>query len=158
MHFTLNGENMSAAADSSTRLIDMLREGCGIKSVREGCGVGECGACTVLMNGDPICSCVTPAVQARGCDVTTVEGLETDGELDAIQESFVTNDAIQCGFCTPGMILTAKALLARNPSPSREEIRRSIAGNICRCTGYIPIINAIEAAAARTREENTAPL
>jgi carbon-monoxide dehydrogenase small subunit len=134
----------------------MLRGGCGIKSVREGCGAGECGACTVLMNGAPVCSCVTPAVQARGRDITTIEGLESSGELDVIQRAFIVNDAIQCGFCTPGMILTAKALLSKNPRPGRDEIRRAIAGNICRCTGYIPIINAIEAAAAEMREGDAA--
>ena len=156
VHFILNGESMSIAADSSTRLIDMLREGCGIKSVRESCGAGECGACTVLIDGDPVCSCVTPAIQARGHDITTIEGLEINGELDTIQKAFVANDAIQCGFCTPGMILTARALLLKNPSPSRTEIRGAIAGNICRCTGYLPIINAIEAA-ARALEKEAAP-
>jgi carbon-monoxide dehydrogenase small subunit len=145
--FVLNGEDCVCAVDSPMRLIDLLRDGCGVKSVREGCGAGECGACTVLLDGAPVCSCLVPAVQARGSAITTIEGLEQDGELDALQRAFIDNDAAQCGFCTPGMILTAKALLAKNPHPTDADIRTAIAGNICRCTGYIPIIKAIQTAA-----------
>ena len=148
---TVNGARRRGSADSATRLIDFLRDQLGLKSVREGCGVGECGACTVLLDGDPVCSCLVPAVQARGREIITIEGLEENGELDRIQKSFLDNDAIQCGFCTPGMVLCTKALLDRNQSPSDAEIKTALAGNICRCTGYLPIIKAVKAAAGGER-------
>ena len=144
---TINGEKRSGTVDAETRLIDLLRDEFALTSVREGCAVGECGACTVLLNGEPVCSCLVPAVQARGSEIVTVEGLEKDGQLDRIQRAFLDHDATQCGFCTPGMILTAKALLDKNPKPTRAEIKKALAGNICRCTGFIPIIDAVEAAA-----------
>lgn len=144
----LNGETKTAEVDADTRLIDMLRGNFRLTGVKEGCGTGECGACTVLLDGEAVCSCVVPAVQADGCSVTTIEGLEKNGELDVIQQAFIDCDAVQCGFCTPGMIMSAKALLLKNPRPSRDDIKRALAGNICRCTGYIPIVNAVEKAAA----------
>lgn len=144
----LNGETKTAEVDADTRLIDMLRGDFRLTGVKEGCGAGECGACTVLLDGEAVCSCVVPAVQADGCSVTTIEGLEKNGELDVIQQAFIDCDAVQCGFCTPGMIMSAKALLLKNPCPSRDDIKRALAGNICRCTGYIPIVNAVEKAAA----------
>lgn len=144
----LNGETKTAEVDADTRLIDMLRGNFRLTDVKEGCGAGECGACTVLLDGEAVCSCVVPAVQADGCSVTTIEGLEKNGELDVIQQAFIDCDAVQCGFCTPGMIMSAKALLLKNPRPSRDDIKRALAGNICRCTGYIPIVNAVEKAAA----------
>lgn len=146
IELTVNGEKRLGIVDAETRLIDLLRDGFSLSSVKEGCGVGECGACTVLLNGEPVCSCLVPAVQARGAEVVTVEGLEKDGQLDRLQRAFIDNDATQCGFCTPGMILTAKALLDKNPDPSRDEIKKALAGNICRCTGFIPIIDAVAAA------------
>ncbi|MCD7878080.1 MAG: (2Fe-2S)-binding protein [Cloacibacillus porcorum] len=144
----LNGETKTAEVDADTRLIDMLRGNFRLTGVKEGCGAGECGACTVLLDGEAVCSCVVPAVQADGCSVTTIEGLEKNGELDVRQQAFIDCDAVQCGFCTPGMIMSAKALLLKNPRPSRDDIKRALAGNICRCTGYIPIVNAVEKAAA----------
>ena len=147
----INGKVRTADIDASDRLIDVLRDKFGLVSVKEGCGVGECGACTILMDGEAVCSCVVPAFQADGHDIVTVEGLEMNGELDLIQQSFIDCDAVQCGFCTPGMIMSAKALLLKNPSPSRDEIRTALAGNICRCTGYTQIINAVETAAERIR-------
>jgi len=145
----INGKSRSADVDAGTRLIDVLRNDFRLLSVKEGCGAGECGACTVLLDGMAVCSCVTPAVQADGHEVTTVEGLEENGELDVIQQAFIDCDAIQCGFCTPGMIMSAKGLLLKNPSPSREEIKSALAGNVCRCTGYIKITDAVAEAAAR---------
>ena len=150
----INGKVRTADIDASDRLIDVLRDKFGLVSVKEGCGVGECGACTILMDGEAVCSCVVPAFQADGHDIITVEGLEMNGELDVIQQSFIDCDAVQCGFCTPGMIISAKALLLKNPSPSRDEIRTALAGNICRCTGYTQIVDAVETAAERIRRPN----
>lgn len=146
---TLNGKLRRADVEADTRLIDMLRGEFRLTGVREGCGAGECGACTVLLDGEAVCACIVPAVQADGASVTTIEGLEENGELDVIQKAFIEHDATQCGFCTPGMIMSAKALLLKNPTPTRDDIKRAIAGNICRCTGYIPIVDAVEDAAKR---------
>ncbi|MEG1912538.1 MAG: (2Fe-2S)-binding protein [Cloacibacillus sp.] len=151
---TLNGELRSAEVQADTRLIDMLRNDFGLTGVKEGCGAGECGACTVLLNDEAVCSCVVPAVQTDGASVTTIEGLAKGGELDVIQQAFIDCDAIQCGFCTPGMIMSAKALLLKNPHPSKDEIKRALAGNICRCTGYVPIVNAVTEAANRLEAKN----
>lgn len=151
IRLNINGKVRTADIDASDRLIDVLRDKFGLVSVKEGCGVGECGACTILMDGEAVCSCVVPAFQADGHDIVTVEGLEMNGELDLIQQSFIDCDAVQCGFCTPGMIMSAKALLLKNPSPSRDEIRTALAGNICRCTGYTQIVDAVETAAERIR-------
>lgn len=152
IELTLNGRQAKTEVTADVRLIDLLRDTFRLTSVKEGCGVGGCGACTVLLNGDPVCSCLTPAVQARDAEVVTLEGLERNGELDAIQQAFLDNDATQCGFCTPGMILTAKALLMKNARPTRAEIRHALAGNLCRCTGFVPIVDAIMAAADSEKE------
>lgn len=146
---TLNGKTRTAEVEADTRLIDMLRNSFRLAGVKEGCGAGECGACTVLLDDEAVCSCVVPAVQSDGHSVTTIEGLEENGELDALQQAFIDCDAVQCGFCTPGMIMSAKALLLKNPHPNRDEIKRALAGNVCRCTGYIPIVNAVSEAAER---------
>ena len=147
--FTLNGQQVSRETRPNKRLVDFLREDCGCLSVKEGCGEGECGACSVILNGEPVTSCLIFAGQVEGDEIITLEGLSQDGELDALQESFMVSGAVQCGFCTPGMILSAKALLAKNPRPSREEIRRALSGNLCRCTGYSKIIKAVEMAIAK---------
>jgi carbon-monoxide dehydrogenase small subunit len=131
------------------RLLDLLRDVLGLTSVKEGCSEGECGACTVLMNNKAITSCTVLAFQAQGSSILTLEGLAEGGELDVLQQAFRDNDAVQCGFCTPGMIMAAKALLLENPSPTEEEVRRGLEGNLCRCTGYIPIFRAVRDAAER---------
>ena len=151
IELTVNGTPRSVEITPSMRLLDMLRNVLGLTSVKEGCSEGECGACTVLLDGKAATSCTVLAVQARGKSVVTIEGLSSDGALHPIQQAFIDHDAIQCGFCTPGMIMSAYALLKYNPSPTREEIRRGIEGNLCRCTGYLPIIDAIEDAARRMR-------
>lgn len=142
---------MRAEVPATRTLLEFLREDLGLTGTKEGCGKGECGACTVLLDGKPVNSCLVLAYQADGREVLTIEGLERDGRLHPIQEAFVTEGAVQCGFCTPGMIMSARALLGVNPSPTRDEIRRAISGNLCRCTGYAKIIKAIEAAASRLK-------
>jgi aerobic-type carbon monoxide dehydrogenase small subunit (CoxS/CutS family) len=139
---TVNNKNYSLDIAPHKRLIDFLREDLGLTSVKEGCSEGECGACTVIMDGKAITSCTTLAIQARNKEIITLEGLSQNGELDIIQKSFVRNGAIQCGFCSPGMIMSIKALLMQNPSPTDEEIKTAIEGNLCRCTGYVNIIKA----------------
>ncbi len=143
----VNGTDRTILVKTNQTLLNMLRDNLGLTGVKEGCGKGECGACTVIMDGNSILSCMTLAVEADGKEITTIEGLTVNGKLHPLQESFVEKGAIQCGFCTPGMIMTAKALLDKNPHPTREEIKHGINGNICRCTGYVKIIDAIEAVA-----------
>ena len=133
------------------RLVDFLREDLNLTSVKEGCGEGECGACTVIFNGEPVTTCCMLAGQADGAEIITLEGLAKDGKLDAVQQSFMEVGAVQCGFCTPGMILTAKALLMKNPHPTREEIKVAMSGNLCRCTGYAKIQTAVEDAARKSQ-------
>lgn len=144
IQLTLNHRLLEVQVDPLERLIDMLRNRFGLTSVKEGCGEGECGACTVIVNQKAVTSCTMLAAQANGCDVLTTEGLMKDGELDRLQQAFIRNGAIQCGYCTPGMLMSVKALLFKNPNPTREEIIRAVEGNLCRCTGYHPIINAVE--------------
>jgi len=135
-------------------LVDVLRKKVGLTGTKKGCGQGDCGACTVLIDGAPVLSCITLAVACQGKKITTIEGLaDAQGNLHPIQQSFMDHGAVQCGFCTPGMVLTAKALLDRDPSPTETEIKRSIAGNICRCTGYKKIVEAIAAAGATSKVE-----
>jgi carbon-monoxide dehydrogenase small subunit len=142
----VNGDTYEAAAKPNDTLLDVLRETLGFVGTKEGCGVGECGACTVVMNGRPVLSCLILALDAVGSEIITIEGLTQGEKLDPLQQSFVEHGAVQCGFCTPGMILTAKDLLSRNEHPTSEEIKQAVAGNFCRCTGYVKILEAIEAA------------
>lgn len=150
IQFTLNGYEVSAEVESHKTLLQVLREEFEVTGPKEGCGAGECGACTVLVEGLAVNSCLYPAFEVEGKSVTTVEGLIGEGnKLHPIQEAFVEEGGIQCGFCTPGMIMSAKALLDENPDPSEEEIKRGISGNLCRCTGYIQIIDSIKRAAEK---------
>jgi carbon-monoxide dehydrogenase small subunit/xanthine dehydrogenase small subunit len=142
MHFTLNGRPVDVAAHPMKRLLDVLREECGLTGTKEGCGEGECGACTVLVDGAPVCACLVPFAQVREAEVLTIEGLGGDHPL---QRAFVAEGGAQCGMCTPGMILAAHAL---GPRPSLERVRTGLAGNLCRCTGYEAIYRAIHAARA----------
>ena len=151
--FSLNGQETSFHVRSEEMLIDVVRDRAGLTGTKLACDVGACGACTVLLNGRPAASCSTFAWQADGCDVRTVEGLAGgDGGLDPVQAAFIDNSSFQCGYCTPGMIMLASALLDENPSPRRDEIRQWMGANICRCTGYEMIIEAVEDAASRARE------
>lgn len=150
--FILNDESVSVEVDPRKRLLDMLREDFLLTGVKEGCSVGECGACTVLIDGKAVTSCLVLAPQVNGHRVTTIEGLQKNGELHPLQEAFIESGAVQCGFCTPGMILAAKALLDENPCPTREDIKTAISGNLCRCTGYEKIIKAIETAVKNLEE------
>jgi carbon-monoxide dehydrogenase small subunit len=142
----VNGEIYEVAVKPNDTLLEVLRENLGLVGTKEGCGVGECGACTVLMNGRPMLSCLILALDAIGTEITTVEGLAQGEDLDPVQQSFVEHGAVQCGFCTPGMILTAKELLSREHHPTQDQIKQAISGNFCRCTGYVKIIEAIAAA------------
>jgi len=151
--FIVNDREYSIDVEPDMRLIDVLRNKLGLTGVKEGCGEGECGACTVLIDGDAVNSCLVMAVQARGKKIITIEGLEKNGELDPLQSAFIENGAVQCGYCTPGMIMSAKALLIKNPKPSEEEIREAIAGNICRCTGYNNIVKAVKMASNNLTED-----
>ncbi|MGB9661880.1 MAG: (2Fe-2S)-binding protein [Moorellaceae bacterium] len=143
----VNGREVKVEAPAGITLLKLLREYLGLTGTKEGCGVGECGACTVLLDGVPVDSCLLPAAKAEGKEVTTIEGLAQGEKLHPLQEAFVNENAIQCGFCTPGMILSAKALLDREPHPTREQIKEALSGNLCRCTGYNQIIRAVEKAA-----------
>lgn len=147
LQFMVNGTEVRLDVAADKRLLDILRDDLGLTGTKEGCGEGECGACTVLIDGKPVHACLTLAAQLGGREVTTIEGLEKIGELDLLQRCFVEETAIQCGYCTTGMIMAAKGLLLENPHPTREEIRIAISGNICRCSGYTQIVRAVERAA-----------
>ncbi|MCR6546445.1 (2Fe-2S)-binding protein [Dehalobacterium formicoaceticum] len=147
LEFTVNDKKRVLEVAADKRLIDILREDLGLMGTKEGCGEGECGACTILLDGKAIHSCLLVAAQISGRQVITIEGLEKNGKLDPLQSAFVEEVAIQCGYCTPGMILSAKALLLENPAPTEAEIRRALAGNICRCSGYTQILRAVNRAA-----------
>lgn len=147
LNFFVNEEPVSLDVDPQRRLLDILREDLGLTGTKEGCSEGECGACTVLMDGLAVHSCLTLAAQLQDRRITTIEGLEKNGELDLLQRCFIEEIAIQCGFCTTGMIMSAKALLLKNPNPTPEEIRTALSGNLCRCSGYVQIVSAVSRAA-----------
>ena len=149
--FILNGSPVVIETDTARRAVDALREDLGLTGVKEGCGSGECGACSILVDDVVRLSCIMTAAQLEGRKVVTIEGVGRDGELHPVQRSFVECGAIQCGFCTPGMVIASVGLLKENPDPTREEIRAGLSGNICRCTGYEKIIDAVEDAAAKIR-------
>jgi carbon-monoxide dehydrogenase small subunit len=149
--FTLNGELVSVEIETHLTLLQLLRDKLELTGTKEGCGMGECGACTVILNGKTVNSCIFPAVEVDGKNVITIEGLtDAQGTLHPIQKAFIEYGAVQCGFCTPGMVLSAKALLDENPKPTEEEIRSGVAGNLCRCTGYLQIIQAIKTASGQS--------
>jgi aerobic carbon-monoxide dehydrogenase small subunit len=149
---SVNGEQRAAEVDARLLLVHFLRETLNLTGTHIGCDTSNCGACTVLLEGQAVKSCTILAVQADGANVETVEGLEQNGQLHALQEGFLNEHGLQCGFCTPGMLMTAKALVEANPAPSEQEIRRGISGNLCRCTGYVNIVKAIQYGAAKMRE------
>jgi carbon-monoxide dehydrogenase small subunit len=143
MRFVLNGRAVSFEGSGARRLLDVLREDLGATGTKEGCGEGECGACSILVDGEVVNSCLVAVGQVEGCQVTTVEGLADGGRLTALQQAFIERGAAQCGICTPGMLLAAHALLEENPRPSEDDVRVGLAGNLCRCTGYTKIIDAV---------------
>ena len=165
INLTVNGEKVAAQVDDNWTLLALLREELALTGTKEGCGKGECGACTVIVNGRPVNSCLVLAVEADGCEILTIEGESrgygkrarrkgADGDgLSPLQQAFIDHGAFQCGFCTAGMLMSARALLMRNPDPTEEEVKEAISGNLCRCTGYKPIVEAILDAAVREREE-----
>lgn len=156
LKFRLNGRPVEVEVPPGRRLLDLLREDLGLIGTKEGCGEGECGACTVLVDGKPRLSCLTLALQVEGKDVLTVEGLAQGGKLHPLQEALVETAGVQCGFCTPGFLMAAYALLLENPNPTREEVRAWLSGNLCRCTGYEQIVDAVLLAARKLREEKGA--
>lgn len=150
---TVNGKEIAITVDPSHSLADVLRYDLGLTGTKKGCEEGECGACTVLVNGLPVDSCIVPVMKVQGKNVLTIEGLEQNGELDPIQEAFVEAGAIQCGFCTPGVVLSAKALLMREENPTKEDIRDELSGHFCRCTGYLQFYDAVKIAAEKIKQK-----
>ena len=149
---SVNGKRTSLEVESDRSLLDVIREDLKLTGTKRGCDSGDCGACTVLLNGKPVNSCLVLAVQADGQDVATIEGVALDDELHPIQEAFIEHGAVQCGFCTPAMIMTAKVLIEETPQPTREEIKKAISGTLCRCTGYVQIIDAIQSCGQSSKE------
>jgi aerobic carbon-monoxide dehydrogenase small subunit len=148
MTLTVNGKARRVNAPADAFLLEVLRDKLALTGAKNGCGMGECGACTVLLDGAAVCSCLTLAIESQGHEITTIEGLAKPGELDPVQEAFAETGGVQCGFCTPGMVLAARALLNDNPTPTEAEVRLALSGNLCRCTGYGKIVEAVLNAAA----------
>lgn len=153
MVLNVNGKARRVRAPASAFLLEVLRDHLALTGAKLGCGMGECGSCTVLLDGAAVCSCLTLAIEAEGREITTIEGLSRPGELDAVQTAFAERGGVQCGFCTPGMVLAAHALLAENPHPTEAEVRHGLSGNLCRCTGYSKIVSAVMHAAASGEAE-----
>lgn len=149
IHIRINGREEEVRVSSQLTLLRMIREELALTGTKNGCEAGECGTCTVLLNGEPVNSCMVLAVECDGAKIMTIEGLTESGALDQLQQTFIEKNAIQCGFCTPGMLISAYALLQRNPDPTKAEIQEALLGNLCRCTGYERIISAVAAAAGR---------
>ncbi len=149
---SINGESYELAVEPQTTLLEVLREHIGLTGTKEGCGTGECGSCTVLAGGKPILSCLALAADCEGIEITSIEGLAQEGKLTAVQEAFLEKGAIQCGFCTPGMVLAVTALLREHPSPDERRINKALEGNLCRCTGYNKIVEAVNLAAEQLAE------
>ncbi|UCG64173.1 MAG: (2Fe-2S)-binding protein [Deltaproteobacteria bacterium] len=149
IQLTVNGEIYDVSVKPNETLLDVIRDRLGLTGTKKGCDTGQCGSCTVLLEGKPINSCLVLAVEAHGKDILTVEGLAKNGQFHPLQEAFIQEGAVQCGYCTPGMLLSAKALLDENPNPTEEKVKEGIAGNLCRCTGYVKIVKAILTAAER---------
>jgi carbon-monoxide dehydrogenase small subunit len=147
----VNGVTERLQVPSNLTLLQMLRDELALTGTKNGCSAGECGACTVMMNGEPVNSCMVLAVEADGANIVTVEGLSRDGQLDPLQQAFIEEGAVQCGFCTPGVLISARALLNRKPNPSEEDVRQALVGNLCRCTGYTRIVRAVQKAARASR-------
>jgi len=154
IELTVNGESHEVAIHPHRTLLEVLREEIMLSGSKEGCGMGACGACTVLVDGEAILACLTLALSVEGKDIRTVEGLAEGQELTPLQKTFVEKGAIQCGFCTPGMLMSSTALLSKNPHPDEHEIKKTISGNLCRCTGYVKIVEAIKAVAEKGKDEN----
>jgi carbon-monoxide dehydrogenase small subunit len=148
---TINGEFEQVDVSSNITLLQLLRDKLALTGTKNGCNAGECGACTVLLNGEPVNSCMVLAVECAGASVVTVEGLAEDGVLDPVQEAIIDHGGVQCGFCTPGILISARGLLDRNPDPTEDDIREALVGNLCRCTGYLRIVDAVQDAASRQR-------
>jgi len=146
VQFKLNGKDITVTTEANKRLLDVLREDLHLTGTKEGCAIGECGACTIILNGEAITSCLMLIGQVQGSEIITIEGLSENGELHPLQQKFLEHGAVQCGYCTPGMLLSTYALLLKNPNPTDEEIKEAIAGNLCRCTGYKQIIDAVKEA------------
>lgn len=151
----VNGDPVEFLCDPETTLLDALRDELDLTGAKEGCGSGDCGACSIMLDGRLVCSCLVLAAEAQGCTVSTIEGMAEEGQLHPLQRQFLEHAALQCGFCTPGLLIAAKALLEKNPDPTETEIRFWLAGNLCRCTGYDKIIRAVQDAAAELRQERT---
>jgi carbon-monoxide dehydrogenase small subunit len=150
--FRLNGESTNVKCTPASTLLEVLRDQLQVTGPKEDCAKGECGACTVLMNGQPVCSCLVLISQVQGADIVTSEGLVKDGKLNPVQEAFLEEGAVQCGHCIPGLIVSATALLMRNPNPTLDDIRAGLSGNLCRCTGYTKVITAVQKAARNWRD------
>src|SRR5512139_1676362 len=149
INLTINGEFTQVAVPSQITLLQMLRDKLALTGTKNGCNAGECGACTVLLNGEPVNSCMTLAVECNGAEILTVEGLAPDGVLDPVQQTIIEHGGVQCDFCTPGILISARGLLNRNPDPTEDDVREALVGNLCRCTGYLRIVDAVQDAAAR---------